>query len=1821
MNLFQNSDEIAKGLGQGLFRGPNMPQEPTDPFSSIAQQQQEPVEEEKPSILADLAMAPFRGVEGAAHGLYNLADTIAFDALPDWSEDSRVLGRSRTMAGGFVEGLSQFLVPFFPLKAAMKLGKVGKTFAKLGTKRSDMVRDITAGSIVDFAAFDGQEERLSNLINLSPLLKNQVTEYLAANEDDAELEGRIKNTMEGLMIEGGMRGSFGVIGAVFSGIKAVKLRQKKLAEGKDPEQAAQEAINESGVNEVDYSQMDFQYDGPSTKTPEDYGMPTIAGQLGLNLDPKQVMGRAPDDLDVQGEQLNLDMETPPTQREMFDEDGNLIPPSKVVHHGSAHRFNEFKTSKIDSGEGGQYFGYGLYFAGSKEVANYYRTAGAPDQLKGNLYRVELDVPESSMLEFDTSFKEMDAKKRASINTAVGDTVDELVRLDAEATGIKPEDSQFFGYNKNVDNLDRYKNWRELYFEIMDADPKANAILTKNLQKQGFEGIKFLDGLSRSGKVKEKNYNYVVFDDSKVRVLDRNGQPVKTSTPRNRPLVDLPYRQKVEGWSTKEVLDDQVKQWEQGVDVIETRRLAFSEDDLDEMYEKVKEAKTFAEFAGDKGKSIDVTQEFKWFDEIRKDLGGRGDPNLPDWRPTNYFEDMGPVYSEGVIEDAGFSIAYYKIGQNAKGHDVHLKVDMYNLDGDLTFKIYEHGEEKLVLPRKDVTDDAEFMELDALMKDVANDFLAKPEVQTDQLELGLRNKGEPLDRPTTEEGAKLDSQQADAKNLEPQNTEDMSYKEIQTLAKELGVNAKGKRIEIEARIEEHYKKAQEEKLPSVGEDGQLEMFEGQAQGQRKPIQLSPEYKALKNKQGTTGRNPIKDSPSGFQSVFKFFHDEKFLDDNADYTEGWTGKKTFTESKHKSMEETVLKIAKQLQASEGDRGGEQALLGSIRNVANQGGLMMVAKALAMNIEKGAKETPATFESIIKEAEEIAEEMGQHQTQHGHLAKIVDAEKAGEGSIAALKTLRANQQAIRTINRTIGNALRDKAAEMHELKKNGGKKGDPDYHVLETELLTLLDKHRSSQQLWSIYGRETSKVMLQRRAYYAGSSPYNRRLGLSGQQVLNGADRMHYKKKQIGSMTTDELVDKIRAAPNGDAVFKILNKTTEGTEGSKMMRITLEYWMNSLLSSPVTQLVNVLGAAGIYHMKAAEGIMGAAINGDVETMKSIAKNLYKNESIKEAWAHAVIALKTDDAILAPDARTYDDSIERSHAISSDREDAFGSAINFIGTLVRTPSRALIAGDEFFKQLNYRFFIRSEVMADSLRKGDTMERAVVKAEQAMEAAVTKGGTAMNERSLGMEVYKQVQKQDDQRVEMGQARMTPEEFDQTLKETFETQIYRVRDSRLNMEMEDPRYRTTDAALDYAKESTATKDIPQVQEPLARLAHWFPPAKMVFPFVRTPTNLLKMGFERTALGGVASFVREGLHGEVLKGYREIMANGTKREQAQLKGKMATSVATSAALITYISANGQFISGGGPRNRDEREALKLEGWQPYSIKVGDKWRSYRRLDPISTTMGILADIAEIPKYYDVDVDTAEGLFTLLSVSFMNNITQQSFVQGVDDLFKVVSDPVTYGPRFLGNISGGFVPNALNWSQNLGGDRMLRETRSIFDHVLARVPSGARDLPPRRNFLGEAQIINEGGNMLSAFNPLFTSPVKETPLNSEVARMLHGFAMPDSKIGGADNLDLKKMRTRTGQDAYDRYLELSGTVKLGDKTLREQLSALVEHPNYQLLPDDDIADETGLRNPRVRAMSKILRHYRLAARHELYNEMPALRQAIASNDAQRRQYLNQ
>lgn len=170
-------------------------------------------QEEDPSVFLDVVQAPFRGVEGALHGAYNLADMVAFDVLPDW--DTRFLGTSKTTAGSLVEGISQFATGFVPIFGAA--GKIG-ALAKAGT----VTRGVVAGAVTDFAAFKGQEDRLSNLVQQFPELQNPVTEFLAHDADEGEVEGRLKNVLEGLILEGAIGGTVSMFMKSLRALKAGK---------------------------------------------------------------------------------------------------------------------------------------------------------------------------------------------------------------------------------------------------------------------------------------------------------------------------------------------------------------------------------------------------------------------------------------------------------------------------------------------------------------------------------------------------------------------------------------------------------------------------------------------------------------------------------------------------------------------------------------------------------------------------------------------------------------------------------------------------------------------------------------------------------------------------------------------------------------------------------------------------------------------------------------------------------------------------------------------------------------------------------------------------------------------------------------------------------------------------------------------------------------------------------------------------------------------------------------------------------------------------------------------------------------------------------------------------------------------------------------------------------------------------------------------------------------------------------------------------------------------------------------------------------------
>jgi len=142
----------------------------------------------------------------------------------DLTEDSFIeLGEPRTVTGGLVRGVSQFLSGFLP---AMK----GAKAAGLATKGAKGVATaMGAGAVADAIVFDPHEDRLSNLVEQFPEeLQNPVTGYLAADPDDSDAEGRFKNAIEGLALGALAEGFF----AAAKGIKAARvnrIEEDKLA--------------------------------------------------------------------------------------------------------------------------------------------------------------------------------------------------------------------------------------------------------------------------------------------------------------------------------------------------------------------------------------------------------------------------------------------------------------------------------------------------------------------------------------------------------------------------------------------------------------------------------------------------------------------------------------------------------------------------------------------------------------------------------------------------------------------------------------------------------------------------------------------------------------------------------------------------------------------------------------------------------------------------------------------------------------------------------------------------------------------------------------------------------------------------------------------------------------------------------------------------------------------------------------------------------------------------------------------------------------------------------------------------------------------------------------------------------------------------------------------------------------------------------------------------------------------------------------------------------------------------------------------------------
>ena len=135
-----------------------------------------------------------------------------------------------------------------------------------------------------------------------------------------------------------------------------------------------------------------------------------------------------------------------------------------------------------------------------------------------------------------------------------------------------------------------------------------------------------------------------------------------------------------------------------------------------------------------------------------------------------------------------------------------------------------------------------------------------------------------------------------------------------------------------------------------------------------------------------------------------------------------------------------------------------------------------------------------------------------------------------------------------------------------------------------------------------------------------------------------------------------------------------------------------------------------------------------------------------------------------------------------------------------------------------------------------------------------------------------------------------------------------------------------------------------------------------------------------------------------KEWQDVMAGSDESAKAILKGRAATGsfIMLSAAMM----AGAGLITGAGPATGPERDAWE-RNHKPRSIKIGDTWVSYERMEPFSSVIQAAADITYGIKRGLIDENKAQFLASYMTYAFAQNFTDKSVFSGLDPLSKLLN----------------------------------------------------------------------------------------------------------------------------------------------------------------------------------------------------------------------------
>lgn len=510
-------------------------------------------------------------------------------------------------------------------------------------------------------------------------------------------------------------------------------------------------------------------------------------------------------------------------------------------------------------------------------------------------------------------------------------------------------------------------------------------------------------------------------------------------------------------------------------------------------------------------------------------------------------------------------------------------------------------------------------------------------------------------------------------------------------------------------------------------------------------------------------------------------------------------------------------------------------------------------------------------------------------------------------------------------------------------------------------------------------------------------------------------------------------------------------------------------------------------------------------------------------------------------------------------------GKAMDYYGTAVTLPGRALMSEDEFFKGVFYRMHLNTLIE----RRGKAVYRNAIEAGDDEAAAMMK---------------------------------------------YESEITSL--------FENPPRDLDEAAMEYARRGTFTSELPPNLAALQRVFN-HPALKIVVPFFKTPANIGLEVIERTPFAPLSSRFREdvakgGIHRDMalakitlgstllttfalLAGEGQITGGGPKRpaqRQAwERTGAKPYSFKIGDNYYSYqgLEPIGAFIGMAADFAEYAIEEPDTDKVQHVFLGMAYGFFEYMKEQPY------LQGLAEVSRAFGL----GRGAGETDGEKIVNEITKQL------GQFMIGGSPLPGTSAMVGSLERMLDPEARDVKANPEMLMGLRGLVTAWNRYRSRLPYFNKDLPEDLNLWGDAKTQVSPGVLargLSVVSPTRVSPDQFSEVDDELVRLGSPIGMPESKVG---------FQLGEGEGAISGNIELNSyqrnrllTIYGKETPVKDDILRLIRTPGFDLMSKADQQAQ----------VQRLHSRYMNAAKKQLMMEDPTIEAKIVELDEMRKAHGN-